>query len=85
MSWINTFLGEFAGSHLMLGLLVLMMFVILIFMARVSKVVFTGVMFVGVYALAEAGIIPMWVFGILLIIVGIYLGKMFINSFFNNR
>lgn len=85
MTWIETFLGGFAGSLFLLGLLIISVLVILLLILRVSKVVFLGVMFVGVYALAESGFIPMWIFGILIILVGLFIGKTILDGFFSSR
>ena len=81
MTWLETFLGGFAGSYFMLGLLMLGFLLMMMLILRLSKSVFIAIIFVGLYALSESGYIPKWIFGLSLIIVGIFIGKMILNAF----
>lgn len=77
------FVEDLAGSQLMTVLLFLIVIWGLLFLIRASKDVFLGVTAVFVYFLIPQGLIPAWVFFLIITLAGVSIGAGLIKIFFS--
>jgi len=75
-------IGQTIGNTTLLTILGLVIFIGVLFFIRASKEVIIGLLLMLCYFLADAGIIPTWIFGMLLILAGLYVGSFIIRAFF---
>jgi len=80
MSLFDVLLADFFGNSVLLGLTVIAVIISLAFFIRSSKYVIEGISIIAVYALLKASYIQPWVFFIVLVIVGLDIGKLLIGA-----
>ena len=79
----SMFVEDLAGSHVLTTILFLMVVWGLLFLIRASKEVFLGVTSLFVYFLIPQGLIPAWVFFIILTLAGVTIGAGLVKIFFS--
>lgn len=81
----NMFLEQVGGSYIIASVLFLLMFLVILFITRSPKQIFTAVLFMFMFFLVQEGILPTWIFFLIITAAGLIIGKGIIDLFFNTR
>jgi hypothetical protein len=81
MSVINTLLTDFIGSPVLFSVFVIMIFIVMSLFIRSGKYVIESIALLAVYFMMESGFIAPWVLFVVIVIIGIDIGKLIITTF----
>lgn len=81
----DLFLNKIGGSYVIVSILFLMVILILLFLIRSTKEIFLGILFIFLYFMIQQGLLPSWLFFLILALAGVLVTKAIIQLFFSNR
>lgn len=85
MTIIDILLSDFLGSPILLAVALIVIVLSLVIFVKGSKYVIEAFLLLIVYAFTVSGYLKAWVFFIVLMVIGLDIGKSILSTFFSTR